>query len=181
MVKRSSRIPRIRAELDEETAQAFKTALKIRNHREEQLANDKHCKGVGKCEPCDEYERLVAVVNAALDLKASELSPIDVVDAPAPPMWKDRQREAWDRARVQHVALAKAAGMEPRKTILLADGCRGQMAIRWIERYGKIPDGPSVGQPFRLWEFQREIIRGIYCQGEYWQGIDAVLKKRRAA
>ena len=57
MVKRSSRIPRIRAELSEETAQAFKQALKLRNHREEQLADDKHCKGVGLCEICDEYER----------------------------------------------------------------------------------------------------------------------------
>jgi hypothetical protein len=181
MVKRSSRIPRIRAELDEETARAFKQALKLRDHREEQLANDKYCRGVGLCEICDKYERLVAIVNTTLDVKPWELSPVDVVDAPAPPMWKDREREGWDRARVQHVALAKAAGMGPRKKVLITDGCRGQLAIRWIERYGKIPDGPSVGQPFRLLEFQREIIRGIYCDPAYWRAIDAVLKKRRAA
>jgi hypothetical protein len=58
MVKRSSRIPRINAEISEEAAQAFKQALKIRDHREAQLADDKHCKGVGLCEICDEYERL---------------------------------------------------------------------------------------------------------------------------
>ena len=75
MVKRSSRIPRINAEISEEAAQAFKQALKIRGHREAQLADDKHCRGVGLCEVCDEYERLVAMVNTALDVKPWELSP----------------------------------------------------------------------------------------------------------
>jgi hypothetical protein len=48
-------------------------------------------------------------------------------------------------------------------------------------RHGKIPDGPSVGQPFRLMGFQRDILRGIYCDADYWKAVDAVLKKRRAA
>ena len=181
MVKRSSRIPRIRAELDEETAQAFKQALELRGHREDELADGKQCKGVGRCEICDEYERLVAVVDAALDVKPWQLSPVDVFDAPPPPMWSAEKQADWDRARVQHVALAKAAGMEPVKKALLTDGCRAHANIRWAERYNKIPDGPSVGQPFRLLGFQREIIRGIYADPAYWQAIDAVLKKRRAA
>jgi len=146
MVKRSSRIPRIHAELSEETAQAFKQALRIRAHREDEIADGKQCKGVGRCEVCDQYEKLVATVDTALDLKASQLSPVDVVDGPSPPMWKDRQREDWDRAREQHVALAKAAGMEPRKQALFTDACRGQITIRWMERCLKIPDGPNVGQ-----------------------------------
>lgn len=32
-----------------------------------QLADDKFCKSVGRCETCDEYEKLVAIVDAALD------------------------------------------------------------------------------------------------------------------
>jgi hypothetical protein len=68
MVKRSSSIPRIRAKLSDEVAQAFKKALRLRGHREEQLSNEKHCKGAGLCEVCDEYERLVGIVDAALDV-----------------------------------------------------------------------------------------------------------------
>jgi hypothetical protein len=181
MVKRSSRIPRINAEISEEAAQAFKAALKIRAHREAQLADDRHCTGIGECQTCDEYERLVAIVDTALGVKPCELSPIDVFDASAPPMWKDRQREDWERARAQHVALAKAAKMVPVKKGLLTDGCRAQLNVRWIERYCKIPDGPNVGKPFRLWEFQRDIIRGIYGDPAYWQAVDAVLKKKRRA
>ena len=39
MVKRISRIPRIYAEISEEVATAFKQALKVREHREAQLAD----------------------------------------------------------------------------------------------------------------------------------------------
>jgi hypothetical protein len=181
MVKRSSSIPRIRAELDEETAQAFKQALQIRPHREEQLANGEHCPGAGECKTCDEYERLVFVVDSALDVDPEELSPVDVVDAEPPPMWKPEWQARWNRAREKHVMLAKAAKIEPRKKILITDGCRAQANIRWIERCCKIPDGPLIGKPFRLWEFQRDIIRGIYGQPEYWQAVDAVLRRRRAS
>jgi hypothetical protein len=180
MVKRSSSIPRIRAELDEETAQALKQALKLRGHREDELADGK-CKGIGRCEICDEYERLVAIVDAALDLKSYELSPVDVIDGPAPPMWSAVEQADWNRARVQHVALAKAAKMKPVTKGLLTDGCRGQINIRWVERHGKIPDGPSIGQPFRLMDFQRNIVREVYGDPGYWQAVEAVLKKRRAA
>ena len=151
MVKRSSSIPRINAEISDEVAQAFKAALKFRDHRETQLANDKHCKGIGVCEVCDEYEKQVAIVDTAMNVKPWQLSPVDVVDAPPPPMWKADMQADWDRARDQHVALAKAAKMKPRKKGLLTDGCRGHLNVRWCERYCKIPDGPSVGQPFRLW------------------------------
>ena len=75
----------------------------LRDHRETQLADDKHCKGVGLCEICDEYERLVAVVDNAPDVKPFELSPLDVIDAPAPPMWSANEQAFWDRARDQHV------------------------------------------------------------------------------
>jgi hypothetical protein len=151
-----------------------------RDHRETQLADGEHCRGVGLCQTCDEYERLVAIVNTALDVKSWDLSPIDAFDAPAPPMWKDQEKAAWDRARDQHVMLAKAAKMKPVKKGLLIDACRGHMHVRWGERFCKIPDGPNVGKPFRLWEFQRDIIRQIYGQPAYWQAVDAVLKKRRA-
>lgn len=181
MVKRSSRIPRINAEISEEAAQAFKKALEIRDHREAQLANGDHCQGAGSCSSCDEYERLVALVDTALNIQPQELSPIDVFDAPAPPMWKDRQKEDWDRARAQHVALAKAAGIAPRQKGLLTDGCRAQANIRWIERYGKYPDGLFVGKPFRLHEFQRDIIRGIYGDPAYWRAVDAALRKKGLA
>src|SRR5262249_4672299 len=159
----------------------FKQALKIRDHREAQLANDEHCPGVGKCQTCDEYESLVAIVDDALGLRSWEMSPVDVFDAPAPPMWDDRDKADWDRARDQHVMLAKAAGMKPREKGLFTDACRGHLNVRWGERHCKIPDGPNVSKPFRLWEFQRDIIREIYGQAEYWGAIDAVLKKKRAA
>jgi hypothetical protein len=180
MVKRSSSIPRITAEISDEAAQAFRLALKSRDHREAQLADGKHCRGVGLCQTCDEYERLVAIVNTALDVRSWELSPVDVIDGPAPPMWTDREQADWDRARDQHVALARAAKTKPVKKGLLTDGCRAQANVRWIERHNKIPDGPDVGKPFRLHEFQRDIIREIYGDPAYWQAVDAVLKTRVA-
>jgi hypothetical protein len=87
----------------------------------------------------------------------------------------------WDRARDMHVELAKAAGTKPRTRALLTDACRGQANVRWIERYGEVPDGPSVGEPFRLLEFQREVIRGIYSDPSYWAAVNLVVKKKRAA
>jgi hypothetical protein len=172
---------RVHAEINNEAAQAFKQALKIREHREAQLANDRHCSGVGLCEVCDEYERLVAIVNTALDIRPWEMSPVDVIDGPPPPMWKDREKAAWDDARDQHILLAEAAKMKPLEKGLLTDGCRGQANIRWIERHGAIPDGPNVAKPFRLWEFQRDIILEIYGDPAYWQAVDAVLKKKGRA
>ena len=129
------------------------------------------------CEVCDEYERLVAIVNAAVGVKAAELSPVDVIDGPPPPMWTDQRQADWDRARSQHVELAKAAGIKPRTQALLTDACRGQANVRWVERQGKIPDGPSVGHPFRLLEFQREVIRGIYADPDYWAAVKLVVKR----
>jgi hypothetical protein len=99
MVKRTSNIPRTRAEIPEEVATAFKQALKVRDHRETQLADAEHCRGVGLCSACDEYERLVAIVNTALAVQPWQLSPVDVVDGPPPPMWKDQEQADWDRAR----------------------------------------------------------------------------------
>jgi hypothetical protein len=77
-------------------------------------------------------------------------------------MWAAEERAGWDRARDQHVALAKAAKIKPLKKALITDVCRGQANVRWVERHGEIPDGPSVGKPVRLLEFQREVIRRIY-------------------
>ena len=68
-------------------------------------------------------------------------------------MWKDGQQADWDRARVQHVTLAEAAKMKPRTKALLTDACRGHCNVRWVERHCRIPDGPRVGQPFRLHGF----------------------------
>jgi len=39
---------RVHAEITGEVAQAFKQALKLRDHREAQLADDKHCVA-GRC------------------------------------------------------------------------------------------------------------------------------------
>jgi hypothetical protein len=177
MGKRSSSIPRrSHADITDEVAQAFKKALKIRDHREAQLADGEHCQGIGFCQTCDEYERLVAIVDTALGVRPWELSPADVIDAPSPPMWKDKQKADWDRASDQHVALAKAAKMKPLEKGLLTDGCRGHINVRWIERNAFVPDGPTVGKPFRLFEFQRDIIREIYADPAYWKAVDAVLK-----
>ena len=102
------------------------------------------------CETCDEYEILVAIVNAALDLKPFQISPVDVFDASPPPMWNDKWKAGWTHAREQHVLLAKAAKMKPAQKGLITDGCRGQANVRWIERYGRIPDGPRIGKAASL-------------------------------
>lgn len=39
---------------------------------------------------------------------------------------------------------------------------RGARNIAWIESHCRIPEGKFVGQPVKLTEFQRDIIRGIY-------------------
>jgi phage terminase large subunit-like protein len=39
---------------------------------------------------------------------------------------------------------------------------RGARNIAWIENHCRIPEGKLVGQPVRLAEFQKEVIRGIY-------------------
>jgi hypothetical protein len=69
----------------------------------------------------------------------------------------------------------------PVKKGLLTDGCRAQLNIRWAERHCEIPDGPRVGQPFRRFDFQREIIRGIYADSAYWSAVGSVLKKKGRA
>jgi len=45
-------------------------------------------------------------VDTALDIKPDQLSPVDVFDGPAPPMWSAGKQADWDRARDQHVLLA---------------------------------------------------------------------------
>ena len=39
---------------------------------------------------------------------------------------------------------------------------RGDRNIAWIERHCIIPEGKFVGQPVRLAEFQKRVIKGIY-------------------
>ena len=180
MVKRWSSIPRVNVELADEVVDAFRQALKSREHRERQLADFRCCRGLGLCGICNEYERLVAIVDTALGVRPSELSPVDVIYGPAPPTWTADEQAEWDRARDQHLELAEAAKIEHRRQALLTDACRGHCNVRWVERHCRVPDGPSVGQPFRLLEFQRGIVRNIYGDSSYWQAVDAVMKNRAA-
>jgi phage terminase large subunit-like protein len=39
---------------------------------------------------------------------------------------------------------------------------RGELNIQWIENFCRIPEGKFVGQPVKLLDFQRDIIKGIY-------------------
>src|SRR5262245_46625307 len=162
-------------------AEAFKKALGLRDHREEQIADHEACPGIGLCTTCGDYEKLIAIVSYELGLKPWDIYPVDVGDVPPPPFWHAKQQAAWDRARGLHIRLCEVAQIEPVKKLLLTDADQGQINIRWIERNAFVPDGPNVGQPFRLLDFQREIIRGIYSDPVYWRGVAAVLKKRRAA
>ena len=146
MVKRWSSIPRVNVELADEVVDAFRQALKSREHRERQLADFRCCRGLGLCGICNEYERLVAIVDTALGVRPSKLSPVDVIYGPAPPTWTADEQADWDRARDQHLELAEAAKIEPRRKALLTDACRGHCNVRWVERHCRVPDGPSVGQ-----------------------------------
>ena len=38
----------------------------------------------------------------------------------------------------------------------------GTEAIDWIQKYCRIPEGKNVGQPLKLLQFQKKIIRAIY-------------------
>ena len=65
-----------------------------------------------------------------------------------------------------------------RNTVVLQEICGLEGRI---ERHGRVPDGPLVGQPFHLHEFQRDIIRSIYGDPRYWQAVGSVLKKKGRA
>ena len=39
---------------------------------------------------------------------------------------------------------------------------RGDRNIAWIENYCRIPEGKFVGQPVRLADFQKDVIKGVY-------------------
>ena len=57
MTERQKRVRvAVKAAIPQAAADAFKEALPLRDHRESQLADDKHCQGVGLCQTCDEYE-----------------------------------------------------------------------------------------------------------------------------
>lgn len=90
MAKGWSSIPRVNVELADEVVDAFRQALKSREHRERQLADFRCCRGLGPCGICNEYERLVAIVDTALDVRPSELSPVDVIYGLAPATWSRR-------------------------------------------------------------------------------------------
>ena len=79
MVKRLSRIPRTNVELPDEVVDAFRQALKLRDHRERQLEDGERCAGIGGCATCDEYERLVGIVDSALGVRPTEID-AQVVD-----------------------------------------------------------------------------------------------------
>jgi hypothetical protein len=89
---------------------------------------------------CDEYEQLVDIVDTALGVRPDQISPLDVIDVAAPPTWEEKDQAKWQRARDQHVALAKSARMPPSKKGLLTDGCLGHANVRWIERFCMVPD-----------------------------------------
>jgi hypothetical protein len=95
-------------------------------------------------------------------------------------MWAAEERAGWDRARDQHVALAKAAKIKPLKKALITDVCRGQANVRWVERHGEIPRSerreacpaariPARGYPADLSRSPR-----------YWAAVTTVLKKKRS-
>lgn len=44
----------------------------------------------------------------------------------------------------------------------LKEPTRGERAIVWIEQNLRVPEGALVGQPIKLREWQRDILRGIY-------------------
>ena len=163
MVKRISRGVRRRPEISE-AAKLFAEALKLRDHREDAIDDDRSCPGRGRCGTCDHYEELVAKIANILGLSVDEVHPIDVGDIEPPPWWELNQIEAWEGARRLYVDLCAAAGVEPQRRLAMREFDEGQTIVRWIERMIPVPAGLSgSGVPLRLRGWQRDIVRRIYA------------------
>ena len=163
MVKRVSRSVRRRPELPA-AAKLFAEALKLRQHREDAIDDDKTCPGRGQCSVCDHYEDLVAEISSVLHISPEEMHPLDVADVPAPPWWEPNQVDDWERARKLYVELCASAGLEPQSWLTLRDFDEGQTIVRWIERQIPVPAGlAGTGTPLRLRDWQRNVVRNIYA------------------
>lgn len=60
--------------------------------------------------------------------------------------------------------MVKRSTVRPRAEPKEVPVSRAKRNIAWIERYLVVPEGRMVGQPMRLREWQKDIIRGIYDQ-----------------
>jgi hypothetical protein len=171
MVKRKSSIgARFKVSLD--AAQAFKSALLLRPHREKAIADYDMCGGVDCCDVCDKYENLVAELAEALSLAPNETNPIDVGDVPSAPWLDEIAAAKWNDARRLHVELCKVANIKPARRIQPSDLHLGHTVTRWLERHCRTPDGPNIGKRVRLRPWQRDIVRRTY--GAFGEHSDVV-------
>jgi hypothetical protein len=162
VVKRISRGVRRRPEISE-AAKLLAEALKLRDHREDAIDDDRSCPGRGRCGTCDHYEELVAKIANILGLSVDEVHPIDVGDIEPPPWWELNQIEAWEGARRLYVDLCAAGGVEPQRRLSMREFDEGQITVRWIERMCPVPGGlVGSGEPLRLRDWQRAVVKKIY-------------------
>ena len=115
MVKRVSRSVRRRPELPA-AAKLFAEALKLRQHREDAIDDDKTCPRSRTVQRVRSLRRF-----GGGDLQrpcisgTEEMHPLDVADVPALPWWEPNQVDDWERARKLYVELCASAGLEPRR------------------------------------------------------------------
>jgi hypothetical protein len=134
----------LRHRITPEAVVAFRAALELRAHREEQIGNSASCPGADRCELCKTYERHVAVIGQHTGAEPWGFSPIDVADCPPPPWFDPQAAQAWETARRVYCALCDAAGIERATGAAISDVTRSHVAIRWIERFPKIPEGSNT-------------------------------------
>lgn len=67
--------------------------------------------------------------------------------------------DAADESEPVHPAGREHGGEQDRAGQALGEGDR---VIEWVERFCRVPEGKFVGQPIKMREWQRTIIRGIY-------------------
>lgn len=148
-----------------QAVETFTRAYHLRDHREQQLADGDACPGRGRCEKCDEYEAHVIELDRLLGLAPHEQSPLDVMVSKPPPWFNAQAAAAWTKASGFRTALREAAGL-PDVKMDIFELSRPQRNIRWTERHCHVPEGPDVGRPVRLREWQRDEIRRIYGPGD---------------
>ena len=142
MVKRISRGVRRRPEISE-AAKLFAEALKLRDHREDAIDDDKACPGRGRCGTCDHYEELVAKIASLLGISTYEsIRSMSAISSRRPGGSQTRSRHGRKRAGCMSIYAPPlawslrggwrcASSMKVRQSSAGSSGC-AQFLVAWL-------------------------------------------------